>query len=132
MLYNIIIGGYVYMTIREIRKELNMSQSEFAKYLEIPIVNIQHWEQGVSKPPEYVLRLINRLIQYEITKTDKEYKEELSVLDGIKKCVIRYAISVSTENKDELQSEWCQSYLDYLRNKENAIENKIITNKRKG
>ena len=30
------------MTIKEIRKKLNMSQSEFANYLEIPIVNIQH------------------------------------------------------------------------------------------
>ena len=54
------------MTIKEIRKKLNMSQSEFANYLEIPIVNIQHWEQGVSNPPEYVLRLINRLLKAEI------------------------------------------------------------------
>lgn len=42
-----------------------MSQSEFANYLEIPIVNIQHWEQGVSNPSEYVLRLINRLLKAE-------------------------------------------------------------------
>ena len=53
------------MTIKEIRKKLNMSQSEFANYLEIPIVNMQHWEQGVSNPPEYVLRLINRLLKAE-------------------------------------------------------------------
>lgn len=59
MLYNIIIGGYYD------DKKLNMSQSEFANYLEIPIVNIQHWEQGVSNPPEYVLRLINRLLKAE-------------------------------------------------------------------
>ena len=53
------------MTIKEIRKKLNMSQSEFANYLEIPIVNIQHWEQEVSNTPEYVLRLINRLLKAE-------------------------------------------------------------------
>lgn len=53
------------MTIREIRLKLGLSQSKFADYFEIPVVNIQHWEQGVSNPPKYVVRLIERVILLE-------------------------------------------------------------------
>lgn len=51
--------------IRSVRKLTGMSQSEFGRYLGIPVVNIQHWEQGVSSPPKYVLDLIKRVISLE-------------------------------------------------------------------
>ena len=57
-------------------------------------------------------------------KTKEDYEKELSILDGIKKCVLRYADSVSTD-KDEIQSDWCQEYIGYLRNRESKIRNKI-------
>ena len=50
------------MTIRDLRRKLNMSQRKFADYFNIPVVNVQHWEQGVSSPPDYVPYLINRVI----------------------------------------------------------------------
>lgn len=50
------------MNIKDFRLKLDMSQNEFAKYLEIPVVNIQHWEQGVAKPPKYVFELIKRIL----------------------------------------------------------------------
>lgn len=53
------------MTIREIRKNLGLSQSKFALYFGIPVTNVQHWEQGVSKPPKYVVDLILRVIALE-------------------------------------------------------------------
>lgn len=64
ILYNIIIGVMI-MLIREIRDKLDLSQREFAEYLGIPVVNIQHWEQGVSKPPAYVLNMIIRIVSLE-------------------------------------------------------------------
>lgn len=51
------------MTIKELRLKTNMSQSEFAAYLNIPIANIQHWEQGYRNPPAYVLDLVKRIIE---------------------------------------------------------------------
>ena len=46
--------------IKKLRTETGLSQNKFATTLDIPIANIQHWEQGVSAPPEYVLKLIER------------------------------------------------------------------------
>lgn len=34
------------------------SRSAFAELLGIPKRSIENWESGVSKPPEYVVRLI--------------------------------------------------------------------------
>lgn len=48
--------------IKELRLASNMSQSKFSAYLEIPLTNIQHWEQGVSTPPSYVTKLIKRVM----------------------------------------------------------------------
>lgn len=53
------------MTIYEIRIKTGLSQSQFAKYLNIPVSTIQHWEQGVRMPREYVVELIERLLKAE-------------------------------------------------------------------
>lgn len=53
------------MTIKELRTITGLSQGKFAQYLGIPTINIQHWEQGVSNPPEYVLNLIIRVMKLE-------------------------------------------------------------------
>ena len=53
------------MTIQELRKETGLSQSQFAKKFNIPVGTLQHWEQGIRKPPEYVLSLIAQILVYE-------------------------------------------------------------------
>lgn len=50
---------------KETRAKLNLSQAGFAKYLDIPVANIQKWEQGISQPPRYVKSLIERVILLE-------------------------------------------------------------------
>ena len=50
-------------TIKELRNTTKMSQSKFAMYLGIPVANIQHWEQGVSTPPSYLVALISRVMK---------------------------------------------------------------------
>ena len=52
-------------TIKTLRLDLKLSQSKFANYLDIPVANIQKWEQGVSTPPVYVNKLIERVIRLE-------------------------------------------------------------------
>lgn len=53
------------MTVLEMRKCTGLSQSKFASYLNIPVCNIQHWEQGVRKPPEYVVAMMERILRLE-------------------------------------------------------------------
>lgn len=49
-------------SINELRKMTGLSQSKFANLFNIPVSNLQHWEQGVSSPPGYVNLLIERVI----------------------------------------------------------------------
>lgn len=57
-------------------------------------------------------------------KTKKEYEHELNIIDGIKKCILRYAVSIS-DDKDEVQSDWCLEYKAYLNKREQKIRKKI-------
>ncbi len=36
--------------IRKIRKKINLSQSVFAKLLNVSIASVRHWEQGLREP----------------------------------------------------------------------------------
>lgn len=51
--------------IKEIRKQLNMSQKEFATYFGINYRTLQGWELGRSKVPPYVITLIQRVVSLE-------------------------------------------------------------------
>lgn len=53
------------MDMKAIRKMTGMTQAAFGQYLSIPVVNIQHWEQGVANPPAYVKKLICRVLAAE-------------------------------------------------------------------
>ena len=44
--------------IKSLRKMCNMSQKEFAKYYHVPIGTVRNWDQGLSKCPPYVLKLM--------------------------------------------------------------------------
>lgn len=61
--YILKIGGYN-MSIKEMREKTGLSQSKFAKILDIPTINISRWEQGVSKPPKYVEKLIEKELKH--------------------------------------------------------------------
>jgi len=51
--------------MKELRSYTKMSQAKFAAYLGIPVANIQHWEQNVSTPPNYLVSLISRVMAYD-------------------------------------------------------------------
>ena len=53
------------MTILELRKLTGLSQRKFADKYHLGIRNVQNWEQGVRKPPTYVLYLLEKLIELE-------------------------------------------------------------------
>ena len=53
------------MTIKEIRKETGLSQSEFAKKFRINKSTLANWEQGLRTPPEYTVFLIETILQQE-------------------------------------------------------------------
>lgn len=51
------------MTIKEMRELLGLTQSQFAEKYEIPKRSIENWEGGQRKCPEYVLKLLERVVK---------------------------------------------------------------------
>lgn len=89
-------------TIKELRSTTGMSQSKFAIYLGIPVANIQHWEQGITTPPDYVTSLISRVM-----KSDGYIEEELSPaqIDALRQTQATLSIEnlkVSTDGINEI------------------------------
>ena len=69
--------------IRQIRLEIERSQSAFAKYCGIPVRTLQEWEQGRSEPPVWAAEMIRRSLPY----IRKDYS--LPARDGWKVCIDR-------------------------------------------
>lgn len=44
--------------IKDARNRLHMTQSEFAKFLNMPKRTLEDWESGKSKPAKYVISMI--------------------------------------------------------------------------
>ena len=53
------------MDIRKLRISKGMSQAEFAEYFNIPKTTLQGWEQGRRIPPEYVLQMMKKILDFE-------------------------------------------------------------------
>lgn len=92
------------MNIREMRTRLGDTQSEFAARYNIPFRTVQNWEEGVRKPPEYIINLLesrtqadlaNRktavLPKYSPQKSDlpkrSDYVGALSWLKAVRECI---------------------------------------------
>lgn len=61
------------MDFKELRRASGMNQTNFAKYFNIPLRSVQHWEAGDRKCPDYVLGLMAYKLDKEgIKKTGQE------------------------------------------------------------
>lgn len=67
MLYQstVIIREVITMNIKELRQRTGLSQSQFADYFEIPVRTIQKWERNGSTPPEYIPKMMERILDLE-------------------------------------------------------------------
>lgn len=60
--------------LKTLRKERNMTQKQFAEWLEIPLITFTQWEQGTRTPPKYVIKLI----QFKCNNSTKGEQLEIS------------------------------------------------------
>jgi DNA-binding transcriptional regulator YiaG len=56
--------------IQALRKEMNMTQQEFADYFGFNLRTLQNWEIERVKPPIYLVGLLQRILKAETIKKD--------------------------------------------------------------
>lgn len=60
--------------LKSLRATTGLSQQKFGMLFRISAINIANWEQGVTKPPEYVEYMLERLIEIDPNVPKKEDK----------------------------------------------------------
>lgn len=53
------------LNVRQLRISTSLSQSKFANKFHMPTRTLQKWEIGQSKPPQYVIGMIQRILELE-------------------------------------------------------------------
>ena len=61
--------------IKAIRSSTGLSQQKFGMLFHISAINISNWEQGVTKPPEYVVYMLERLLEVDPKVPKKSLKK---------------------------------------------------------
>lgn len=62
--------------IQSMRKETGMSQKKFSDYFGIPVATLQDWEHGRRVPPDYIPRMMQKILEGQDTTLpeNNEYK----------------------------------------------------------
>ena len=51
--------------IKALREKTGLSQRKFAEKFNIPVANLQSWEQGINRPLDYVMFMIQTILEQE-------------------------------------------------------------------
>lgn len=52
-------------TLKQLRATTGLSQVKFAAHFSIPTHTYEQWEMGIRKPPVYVVKMIETILDYE-------------------------------------------------------------------
>ena len=63
--------------LKEIRATLGLNRKAFSEYIEIPLRNLEEWEAGRRKMPEYLLRMLIYYIKMNQYLEEHGMKEEI-------------------------------------------------------
>jgi len=54
--------------IRSIREKTGLNRREFSDKYGIPVRTLEEWEAGRRTPPEYVMRLLSYVVEFQLIK----------------------------------------------------------------
>lgn len=52
----------LYIKVKQLRDRTGLSQAKFGEMFGIPVANIQKWEQQTSTPPDYIVSMMERIL----------------------------------------------------------------------
>ena len=62
--------------IKKLRKKTGLSQNKFSAKFGIPVRTLQQWEQGISAPPDYLVRMMSYIMLLEGNRHIKHEESE--------------------------------------------------------
>lgn len=88
------------MTVKELRAKTGLSQSQFAAHFGLPVRTLQDWEQGRREPPDYVVAMMERILELEsgVCKTMIEALKHIPISEEDREWA-RNIFSSEEENK---------------------------------
>lgn len=63
--------------LKEIRKCVGLNRKAFSEYIGIPLRNLEEWEAGRRKMPEYLLRMLTYYIKMSQYLEEQGMREEI-------------------------------------------------------
>lgn len=54
--------------IRSVREKTGLNRREFSDKYGIPVRTLEEWEAGRRTPPEYVVRLLSYVVEFQLIK----------------------------------------------------------------
>ena len=63
--------------LKEIRADLGLTRKAFSEYIGIPLRNLEEWEAGRRKMPEYLLRMLMYYVKVSQYLEQNGMKEEI-------------------------------------------------------
>ena len=98
------------MDVRELRLQVGLSQSKFAKMFEVPVSTLKDWEQKRRTPPTYVVNMMRTILQYKGMLVSQSYIEACEARRKSVENAMAIVLS-ATNGPDELFLEVLESYI---------------------
>lgn len=58
------------MRSQEIREKVGCSRAEFSRRYGIPVRTLENWDAGLNIPPDYVLNLLERVVETDLKQDE--------------------------------------------------------------
>ena len=94
------------MDIREMRVMTGLSQSKFADMFELPVATLKDWEIGRRTPPNYVIGMMEKILQYSGLIADAKEERRKSV----ERCLA--ILLTATEGPNEMFMDALEEYIE--------------------
>lgn len=92
--------------IREMRAMTGLSQSKFADLFELPVATLKDWEIGRRTPPNYVIGMMEKILQYSGLIADAKEERRKSV----ERCLA--ILLTATEGPNEMFMDALEEYIE--------------------
>ena len=110
--------------IEKLKNSLSMTTKEFAEHFGIPYNTVRQWVKGERKCPEYVISMLQKLIEY------KTQGKQISIFDNQQNVTKGYFVEIIHEKTNRTVYSRSVTYFEYAHFEENYWYVEYVKNKK--